>query len=109
MIRKTTKVCDICGYCERNFAGDKDTRLSVSGFYVFVMGCHVLLKSCGQKNITLSSTKDDYVVISKLCAELLFVRMILNFLGKKINYPIIIRCSNLNSSQYQDKSQDKAH
>ena len=52
-------------------------------------------KSRGQKNVTLSSTEAKYVAISELCAELLFVRMILTFLRKKINYPIIVRCNNI--------------
>ena len=74
---KNNEVWDICGYCDSDFAGDKDTRLSVSGFCVFVMGCLVSWKSCGQKNVTLSLTDAEYVAISELCAELLFVRMIL--------------------------------
>ena len=47
------------------------------------------------KNVTLSSTEAEYVAISKLSAELLFVRMILEFLGKKIKYPTIIQCNNI--------------
>ena len=42
--------------------------------------------------MTLSSSEAEYVAISKLCVEFLFVRMILEFLGKKINYPIIVQC-----------------
>ena len=59
------------------------------------MGCLVSWKSCGQKNATLPLTKAKYIVISELCAELLFVRRILNFLGKKIDYPIILCWNNV--------------
>ena len=45
--------------------------------------------------MTLSSTKAKYVAISELCAELLFVSMVLSFLGKKINYPNILCCDNV--------------
>ena len=75
--------------------GDKDTILSVSGFCFFVMGCLVSFKSRGQKNVTLSLTEDEYVAISELCADMLFVRMILNFMGKNIYYPIIVCCKNV--------------
>ena len=64
------------------------------GSAFFVMGCLASWKSRGQKNVTLSLTEDEYVA-SELCAELLFVRMILTFLGKKINYPIIVHCNNV--------------
>ena len=77
-------------YCDSDYASDKKTRVSISGFCVFVMGCLVSQKSQGQKNVTLSLTKAEYVAISKLCAELLFVRMILEFIGKRINYPFIV-------------------
>ena len=92
---KNNKVWDICAYCNSDFVGNKDTRLSISGFCVFVMGCLVSWKSCGQKNVTLLSTEAEYVAILELCAELLFVRMIITFLGKKINYPIIFCCDNI--------------
>ena len=68
--QKNNEVWDIYSYCDSNYAGDKDTRLGVSGFCVFVMGCFVSWKSCGQKNVTLSSNKAEYVAISELCAEL---------------------------------------
>ena len=38
LIRKNNKVWDVYGYCDSNYAGDKDIRLSVSGFCVFIMG-----------------------------------------------------------------------
>ena len=93
--KQNDEIWDVYGYCDSDFARDKDSRLSVSGFCVFVMGCLVSWKSRGQKNVTLSSTEAEYVAISELCAELLFVRMILTFLGKKIDYPIIVRCDNI--------------
>ena len=93
--KKDNEVWDVCSYCDSDYAGDKETRLSVSGFCVFVMGCLVSWKSQGQKNVTLSSTEAEYVAILELCAELLFVRMILMFFRKKIEYLIIVRCNNI--------------
>ena len=40
------KVWDICSYFNSDFAGYKDTILSVSVSCVFVMSCLVLWKSC---------------------------------------------------------------
>ena len=79
---KDDELQEVYGYCDSDYASDKETRDSISGLCVFVMGCLVLWKSRGQKNVTLSWAKAEYVAISELRAELLFVRMILEFLGK---------------------------
>ena len=94
-MKKDNELWEVYGYCDTDYAGDKETRVSVSGFCFFLMGCLISWKSRGQKNVTLSSTKAKYVAISELCAELLFVRMILEFLGGNTNYPIIVQCNNV--------------
>ena len=83
------------GYCDSDFTGDKDTRVSVTGFCVSVLGYLVSWKSQCQKSVTLSSTEVEYVAVSEMCAELLFIQMILEFLGRKVEYPIIVRCGNV--------------
>ena len=44
---------------------------------------------------TLSSIEAKHVVLSKICCEILFVKMILEFLGKEIEYSIIVHCDNV--------------
>ena len=63
--KKNDEVWDVCGYCDSDYAGDKETRLSVSGFCVFVMGCLVSWKLRGQKNVTLSSREAECYGIVK--------------------------------------------
>ena len=46
----------IKAYCDSDFAGDKDKRISVSGYCIYLMGCLISWKSKGQKHVTLSST-----------------------------------------------------
>ena len=82
-------------YCDSDYSGDKDTRISVSGFIIFVLGCAVSWKSKAQKSITLSSTEAEYVAISELCTELLFIKQVLEFLGAKIDFPMIVRVDNV--------------
>ena len=38
--------------------------------------------------------KAEYVAVSELWMEILFVRQILKFLGEKVNYPIIMNVDN---------------
>ena len=37
----------------------------------------------------------EYVVVSEVCAEIIFIRHLLNLLGVKINYPIRVQCDNV--------------
>ena len=47
------------GYCDSDFTRDKDRRISVTGFCVYVCGCLVSWKSCRQKHVTLSTTEAE--------------------------------------------------
>ena len=92
---KIENVWEIKSFCDSDFAGDKEKKISVSGFCIYLMNCLVSWKSKGQDNVTLSSTEAEYVAISDLCKELMFIRMILIFLGVKIKLPIIVHCDNI--------------
>jgi len=85
----------IKAYCDSDFAGDKDTRISVTGFCIYLLGCLVAWKSKGQKHVTLSSTEAEYVAVSDVCTEIMFVRMILEFLGVRVKMPIVVHCDNI--------------
>ena len=58
------------------------------------MNTPVLWKLKAQWNVTLSSTEAKYVAVSELCTEILFVRQILESLGEKVDYPIIMNVDN---------------
>ena len=78
-----------------DFAGDADTRRSVSGYVIYFMGCPVAWKSKGQENVTLLSTEAEYVAISEISSEMLFLKGMLEFLGLKVSYPIHVLADNI--------------
>ena len=82
-------------FCDSDFAGDKATRISVSGYCVYVLNCLVAWKSRSQKHVTLSSTEAEYVAISDVCTEIMFIRMVLEFLGVRVRMPITVHCDNI--------------
>ena len=45
--------------------------------------------------MTLSSTEAEYVAVSDVCTEIMFIRMILEFLGVRVRMPIIVHCDNI--------------
>ena len=88
-------VWKIVAYCNSDFAGDKNTRTSVTGFCIYIRNCLISWKACSQKSVTLSSTKAEYVAVSEVCAEILFIKYLLEFLGVTIEYPITVMCDNV--------------
>ena len=46
-----------------DYAGDKDNRLSVTGYCIYINGCLISWKSRAQKCQTLSSTEAKYVTL----------------------------------------------
>jgi Reverse transcriptase (RNA-dependent DNA polymerase) len=85
----------ICAYCDSDYAGDRDQRISVTGFVIYVLGAPVAWKSHAQRNVTLSSTEAEYVAVSEVCAEILFLRQVIEFLGMQVVLPIIVRVDNI--------------
>ena len=88
-------VWQIIAYCDSDFAGDKDNRISVTGFCISIGQCLISWKSRGQKSVTLSSTEAEYVAVSEVCAEIIFIKYILEFLDVGIEYPITVNCDNV--------------
>ena len=86
---------EIKAYCDSDFAGDKDARKSVSGFCIYVAGCLASWKSHAQKTVTLSSTEAEYVAMSEVCTEILFIKSILDFCGVGVKLPILVNCDNI--------------
>ena len=81
--------------CDSDYAGDKDTQLSVRGYCIYVNECLISWKSIAQRYNTLSSTEAEYMALSEVCCEILFVKQALEFLGEKADYLITVYCNNV--------------
>ena len=88
-------VWKMIAFCDSDYAGDKDGRKSVSGFFIYIQECLISWKSRKQKSVTLSSSEAEYVAISEVCAEVVFLKQVLEFLGVKLDLPIIVRVDNV--------------
>ena len=82
-------------FCDSDFASDKNSRISVSGFIIYLCGVAISWKSKGQRSVTLSSTEAEYVAISEVVREVLYLRQLLEFLGVILDYPVIVHVDNL--------------
>jgi hypothetical protein len=83
------------GISDSEYAGDKDSRISVYGYILYFCGAPIAWKSKAGKSVTLSSTEAEYVASSEIAKEAIFVKNILDSIGIKINLPIHIRVDNV--------------
>jgi hypothetical protein len=82
-------------YSDSDFAGDKETRVSIAGFVIYLMGVPICWKSKGMKSVTLSSSEAEYVALAEAAKEVKFVYQVLLSMGMKIKLPIIVRVDNV--------------
>ena len=94
-VQRRDGIFSITGYSDADYAGDKDTRRSISGLIIYLCGIPITWRSKGQKAVTLSSTESEYYALSELCSEIIFVKQILEFLEVEVEYPIIVRVDNV--------------
>jgi hypothetical protein len=68
-------------FSDSDWAGDPETRISVTGFIVYLQNVPICWRSKAQRGVTLSSSKAEYVAISEAVKEISFVYFILKDIG----------------------------
>jgi Reverse transcriptase (RNA-dependent DNA polymerase) len=56
---------DMVSYSDSDWAGDPDSRISVMGFVIYLLGASICWRSKGQKGVTLSTNEAEYVAMSE--------------------------------------------
>ena len=88
-------IWNLHAYCDSDYSGDGDERRSITGYCIYLQGCLIGWKSRAQRNVTLSSTEAEYVAVSEVCTEILFIKQVMEFLRLKIKLPITVNCDNV--------------
>jgi hypothetical protein len=71
------------GYVDSYMAGDKDSRMSTTGYMFTIGGTLISWISKLQKVVELSTTKAKYVVITEASKEIIWLHRFMEELGKK--------------------------
>jgi hypothetical protein len=82
-------------YTDSNYARDKNNRISVSGFIIFLLGVAIMRRSKAQKSVTLSSAEAEFCSLSDATKENKIAYPILFSMGIKVKLPIIVRVDNI--------------
>ena len=82
-------------FSDSDFSGDKETRLSVSGFILYVCGVPISWRSKQQRSVALSSSEAEWYACSEAVKEILYVAQLLETFKVKIQQPLIVRVDNI--------------
>jgi hypothetical protein len=82
-------------FCDSDWADDSETRISVTGFILYLMNVPVCLRSKSQKGVTLSSTEAEYVAMSEAVKEVKCIYYLLYDIGIEVELPIIVKTDNV--------------
>jgi hypothetical protein len=82
-------------FSDSDYAGDPDSRRSVSGFVLYVRGVPISWRSKAQRSVALSSSEAEWVAASEAVKEVMFVLQLLQSMQIKVKLPIIVRVDNV--------------
>jgi hypothetical protein len=88
---------EIVVYTDSDRVGDKETRISIIGFIVFLLAILILWKSKGQRSVSLSSSEAEYYTPSEAAKEIKCITHILLTMGIPVHLPIIVRVDNVST------------
>ena len=80
---------------DSDLAGDKETRISVAGYILYLMEVPISWKSKSQKSVILSSNEAEFMAMSEAAKEVKFVYQVLKSMGIPVRLPIIIQVDNI--------------
>jgi hypothetical protein len=78
-----------------DYANDPETRVSVTGFIIYLLDLPIYSKSKSQKGVTLSNTDARYVTVSEPVKEIKFVYYLICDLHIKVNLPFVVSKDNI--------------
>ena len=90
----STKAKELVCFCDFYYAGDPDTRRSVTRYVLYVKRVPVCGKSKAQHSVTLSSTEAKWITLSEATKEIMIVLQLLKSLEIRVNLPITVRVDN---------------
>ena len=84
----------IC-FSDSNYEGNSVIRRNVSGFVLYVLGVPVARQPKAQRSVNLLSPDAEWVVLSKVVEELIFVIQLLQRMEMSVKLPVMERVDTL--------------
>ena len=71
--RVKNKPWDIVCFSDSDYVGDLDTKRSVRGFILFILGAPVSWRSKAKRSMTLSSLEAEWVAVTEADEKVMFI------------------------------------
>jgi hypothetical protein len=84
---------ELQGYCDADYAGDKDTRRSTTGYVFTLNGGAICWSSRLQPTVAVSTTEAEYMAAAQAVKEGLWVRKLMMDLDMGVQ-TVTIQCDN---------------
>ena len=84
----------LCTFSDSDWAGDKDTRHSTTGYVVTLNNCPILARSSKQKTTALSSCEAETIALTESVKDTLWIRNLLEELRDTKLKPTTVFCDN---------------
>lgn len=95
------------GHVDADWAGDKDTRISTTGYVFKLFGGAISWRSKLQPTVALLSTEAEYRSTTEAGQEATWLRRLLKAFNYECNTPTLLHCDNLGAIHLSCK--DEAH
>jgi hypothetical protein len=83
------------GVSDSEFGAYQEIRTGVFGWKLYFCGALIAWKSKASNSVTLSSTEAEYVALSEITKEVIFVKQVLETMRIGVKLPIIINEDNV--------------
>ena len=92
----------IHGVSDSDYAKDRETRRSVSGYSTFLNGCPISMKSKMQECVTLSSAEAELVSATQCVQDMLYVKKVLESMELQVDLPMILYLDNKGAKELME-------
>jgi Reverse transcriptase (RNA-dependent DNA polymerase) len=92
----------ITAYCDADWGGNKEDRKSTTGYCVFINGSLISWNTRKQQTVALSSAEAELMGICEVVKEVLYLKMLIEEIGFKVETPITINVDNQSSIQISE-------
>jgi hypothetical protein len=83
------------GISDSAYGADQETRKNVFGWNLYFCGALISWKSKATNGVSLSSTETEYIALSEVTKEIMFVKQVLETMGMGLKLPITVRIDNV--------------
>ena len=82
-------------FSDSDFAGDKEMRRSVYGYFIYFCGIPIAWKSKGMRSVVLSTTEAEYIALFEVVKEIKFIIQLMSTMNMNVEIPITIYVDNV--------------